>query len=492
MTDILVIAPPGNISQKIFCMNEIGGIAGILRREKIRYAIIDCDGTVNDLRLLRSYADRKPACIAIVLQWERNIKNNPWLRILVDNIRRRFPETHLNCLGRAATIFYRQLLQANLCDSVIRGETEFTFTAFYNRLTDVDHWQATKGLAYKDGEQIITTPKRIAISDLDALPQANRDYLQNRRNYPIAPLYSSRSCHGKCVFCFGRIFRQANPRTSKESKVRSPESIVAEIEHIINHYGTKSFYFVDDNFLPDHEFGVARANKIVALILKRGLKIRFSIECRADDIKEETFQLLKKAGLQKVFVGFESGSDAVLRRYRKGTTVAINLEAVNTLRKLGISIDPGFIMFDPWTSFEELIENLEFIKNSQINQCKSLYSLFNPLSILPGSEIEKKYEAQGGRTQDARVNAVKRVLTHTDRLVHRFGLTSVKNRMIPAGSGLFEDKRRDLLFQVFREVMSFLKHRSPSDLRSGQTELEARVDRILVPQLGMDPSVLES
>ncbi len=52
---------------------------------------------------------------------------------------------------------------------------------------------------------------------------------------------TSRGCPYKCSFCFkgivGRTYRQ-----------RSPENIVAELRHLIDKYGVRNFYFMDDLF----------------------------------------------------------------------------------------------------------------------------------------------------------------------------------------------------------------------------------------------------
>ena len=313
MVDLIFVIPPGNVSHKLFSMHEAASIAGTLTREKIGYAIFDCDGTSNDLRFIKSQPKHFPVCICIVLQWEHDIRGNTWLRKICTFIKKQLPNTHLCCLGRCATIFYTQLLENGLCDSVIRGETEITLPTLIGRLFKGNRWWETKGLAYRSEGRTLKTPARPAIGNLDRLPWSDNSYLKMRRCYPIAPLSTSRECHGKCSFCFGKLFREANPNTSRESRLRSPESVIDEIEHILGRYGVRQFYFVDDNFLPNGDEGVTRAMKIARLIINRGLKLRFSMECRADAISMDVIKTLKLAGLQKVLIGFESGSESVLK-----------------------------------------------------------------------------------------------------------------------------------------------------------------------------------
>lgn len=477
MVDLILIIPSGNVSHKLFSMHEAASIAGILTREKIGFAILDCDGTANDLRFIRSQAKHISVCIGIVLQWEHDIRHNTWLRKISTFIRKQLPDTHLCCLGRCATIFYAHLLENGLCDSVIRGEIEITLLTLLGRLFNGNRWWETKGLAYRSEGRTLKTPARPATGNLDGLPWPDHSYLKMRRRYPIAPLSTSRDCHGKCTFCFGKLFREANPNNARESRLRSPESVVDEIEHILGKYGVRQFYFVDDNFIPNGDEGVARAMKIARLIINRGLKLRFSMECRADAISMDVIKTLKLAGLQKVLIGFESGSEAVLKRYHKGLSVVDNLNAVNILKHAGVGVDPGFIMFDPWTSFEELQENLVFIEQSQINRCRSQYPLFRSLSILPGSEIETLYAKQGG-IPEPRVSAVARALVYADHLIARHGLISGERTKVPNSSFLIDANRRDFLYDVFKTSISVIGQQRPSTVPIGGSTLQMEVEKI--------------
>ncbi|MBW2603513.1 MAG: radical SAM protein [Deltaproteobacteria bacterium] len=483
MADVIFIIPPGNVSHKMFSMNEAAGIAGILAREKIRYAIFDCDGTANDLRLLNSQAGRNIVCICIVLQWEHDIRRNIWLQRISTYIRKQMPDTHINCTGRSATIFYEQVLEAGLCDSVIRGESEVTLPALLSRLSNGKQWRKTKGLVYLSQGEMLIMPARSAIGNLDRLPRPDLSYLKKRRSYPIAPLYTSRYCQGKCAFCFGKLFRDANPNVSGESRMRSAKSVVDEIEYISGRYGVRQYYFVDDNFMPNGDEGIARAMQIARLIVNRGLKIRFSMECRADDITRDVIQPLKHAGLQKVFVGFESGSEAVLKRYRKGSSVADNLRAVDTLRHLGVGIEAGFIMFDPWTTLEELQENLDFIERTQIHRSLTQYPLFRSLSILPNSEIEALYKTRGGKS-DPRVKAIIGALAYADHLITRSGKISSGHANVTKGGLLFDRKRRELLFEVFKASIDVIVRRGPSNMDLGGNLMRPDVEKIVAPFLG--------
>lgn len=65
---------------------------------------------------------------------------------------------------------------------------------------------------------------------------------------------------------------------------------------------------------------------------RRNLKSKFAIECRANDVEKENFRALKEVGLVSVFLGIESGSNNVLKRYNKEIMKEIN--SLSDLMKL--------------------------------------------------------------------------------------------------------------------------------------------------------------
>jgi radical SAM superfamily enzyme YgiQ (UPF0313 family) len=94
---------------------------------------------------------------------------------------------------------------------------------------------------------------------------------------------------------------------------------------------------------------------------RRSLKIRFQIACRANNIERDLFVKLKALGLEKVFVGVEAGHQRGLDTFDKETTVEMNDQALATLRELGLMYDMGFILIDPYTTYEELKQNLGYL-----------------------------------------------------------------------------------------------------------------------------------
>lgn len=120
--------------------------------------------------------------------------------------------------------------------------------------------------------------------------------------------------------------------------------------------------------------------------------IRFTIECRVDDVDRETFKELKRAGLHKVFLGIESGSQEFLDRLGKNITIDQSIHAMEVLNELGILCEPGYIFFDPMTTRKEIEETIYFFKKySEYLYTPNFGEGSNKLFIPYESELMKEY-----------------------------------------------------------------------------------------------------
>lgn len=180
---------------------------------------------------------------------------------------------------------------------------------------------------------------------------------------------------------------------------RSANNVVSEIERLIQEFDVGMFNFVDDNFFGPGSLGQKRVSTIADEIIKRNLDIVFSASGRVNDVLaagSEILRRLKLAGLSNLFVGIESANDNALQRYNKGTTVKMNKKAIDLLKELGINYSIGFIMFDPYTTIEELLKNVKFLREIGIyKKSASTVPYLNGLAVLPGTDMERKLKREG-------------------------------------------------------------------------------------------------
>ena len=173
-------------------------------------------------------------------------------------------------------------------------------------------------------------------------------------------MFSSRGCPYNCSFCASTRFWKNNVRFF------SAEYVVNEIKELVNKYHVNSIFFYDDLFIANK----TRLKKIVELLKKENLlnKVQFSCACRANLVKEDVIILLKKMNVKSVGMGLESGCDKSLK-YLKGDNITVkdNQNAINILKKYGISVSASFIIGNPKETKKEILETFDFIKKNNLD-----------------------------------------------------------------------------------------------------------------------------
>jgi anaerobic magnesium-protoporphyrin IX monomethyl ester cyclase len=248
-------------------------------------------------------------------------------------------------------------------DSVVRFEGELTLLELVDVLSTGCDWRSVEGIAYRDGGEIHETPLRPLLADLDELPYPHR-VVETRSvlGRTSAQLIASRGCARTCSFCSIHMFYRLAP--GKVVRTRRPAEVAREMRMLRDEQGATVFLFQDDDF---PIFGPAWHRWCRALlneIRRQELvgNILWKINCRADAVDPELFAEMQDAGLYMVYMGLESGSDKGLKTLHKQTTVAENIRAVEILKELGILFDFGFMMLDPSSTFESILDNVAFLR----------------------------------------------------------------------------------------------------------------------------------
>ena len=139
--------------------------------------------------------------------------------------------------------------------------------------------------------------------------------------------------------------------------------MVDEIEHDIalcpQVTKTGEFFFEDDTFTVIKKNAMA----ICEEILRRNLKITFSVNARTDTADEELFRSLKKAGCRELLVGFESGDQGMLDRMQKKETVEDAQRFMKLANKTGLDVHGCFVFGLPGETKETIEKTLDFALN---------------------------------------------------------------------------------------------------------------------------------
>ena len=291
------------------------------------------------------------------------------------------PQSYIVLAGPHVSALPEETLQIDdSIDAIARREYDETLVELASVLPDKGALENVKGITYRDGKEIISTPNRDFIENLDSLPFVSSVYKKHLKienyfyahcMYPVISIFTSRGCYGKCNYCvypeqvFGRKQRQ-----------RSPENIVAEFEYIRDEFPQVKEVLIDDDTFT---FRQGHTIRFCELMIERGIKIPWTVECRAD-LKYETMVMMKKAGCRLIVVGFESANNEILKNVHKGLTVEKMRRFVADAKKAKVMIHSCFMAGNQGETKETLMQSLKFAKEVFADTCQ-----FFPLMVYPGT-----------------------------------------------------------------------------------------------------------
>ena len=388
---VLLLHPPANAEIDVYRTESVGlgYIASVLRQDGHDVEILDANVTrLSARKAIEQVLRREFDCLGITAM------HSQW-RFVVDvaqAVRSRKRNAWIVVGGYLATLVPEGLLhQCPELNFVVRGEGENVIREVLGRIERNQDWGDVQGIAYISNGDIVINTLAPAHSDLDILPFPARDVLIQNRWLKRAPFSSSRGCFHRCAFCsINEFYKLCGQRGRRD---RSPRNVVDEMEQVLSSTGIDYFVLSDDDFIGPGERCKRRAYEIADEVLSRKLKIKFSFECRADEVDKDLFKRLMEAGLDAVFIGLESGCQSQLDRFTKGTTVEQNRKAIEIVRELGLKMDVGFIMFDPYVTVEELEQNMRFIRELELSVPMI------KLQLYPGIPIIEKIRQDGLLTE---------------------------------------------------------------------------------------------
>lgn len=292
------------------------------------------------------------------------------------------------CAGGYLPTYYdvRMLREAPFIDFVIRGEGEISFLNLLERLEKGEELNGLKGLTFRMGQEIVINEEQPLIEDLNTLPLPARDLLtDNKLN--VASIMTSRGCVRKCSFCNTANFW-------KKWRGRDVRDMLEEIESIYN-LGIRYFSFNDSSF-EDSNTHLARIVALARGIADLGLDISYIAGFRAEFNRNATpglMELLKTSGLRQVRIGIESANEFDRRLYGKWASLEDNCKIVELFEAHNIYPRVGFINFNPYSTFEGLRQNIDFLE--KYGWANNFYTLSSRLNVFKGTGLYNKVKADG-------------------------------------------------------------------------------------------------
>lgn len=248
---------------------------------------------------------------------------------------------------------------------VVVGEGEATMAELLRHLPDrgLDGLEGIDGLRFLDDDgRVAATPARAQIRDLSAQPWPDRGaidldrYLQTWRDHhgsSSISLVTSRGCPFTCRWCSHDVYGRSHRR-------RRVDEVADEVAHLAERYQPDQLWYTDDVFTLNRPWVAALASELG----RRRLRIPFECISRADRIDEPVADALAEMGCRRLWIGSESGSQRVLDRMGRRTTVEDVQAKTAMLRSRSIEVGMFIMLGYEGETVDDLQATIDHLKRS--------------------------------------------------------------------------------------------------------------------------------
>jgi radical SAM superfamily enzyme YgiQ (UPF0313 family) len=282
-------------------------------------------------------------------------------------------------------------------DYVLCGEAEEALVRLCRSILQAEEVPEIDGMVKLDaqGSTVRSSHRLSKNPEWSELPLPARDLIDmepyrkawvNAHGYFSVNMVSSRGCPFKCNWC-------AKPISGNKFHLRAAAAVAEEMKLLKVSAGVQHIWFGDDVFALDRHWMKEFADEVT----KRDAAVPFKIQSRADLMSESTVHSLKIAGCAEVWMGVESGSQAVLNAMDKGLTLSSVRAARRSLKEAGIRAC-FFLQFGyPGETWAELQETIRFVRETRPDDVGISFSY-----PLPGTVFYERVQAQLGQKRNWR------------------------------------------------------------------------------------------
>ncbi|MCP4674935.1 MAG: radical SAM protein [Deltaproteobacteria bacterium] len=277
---------------------------------------------------------------------------------MAEQIKKQRPEVIVVFGGVHVSGFGAKLLERfHAIDCLVIGEGEVTLSelAAGESLSRID------GLAWRDGEELVTNPPRKKIPEIDALPFPAYNKLEGfPRGYRLPPfsyihtpgaaISTSRGCVFRCSYCDRSVFK-------KGFRSNSAEYTYAHLQFLRNEFGIRHVNIYDDLFTNDRK----RILELCDKLARNPLGLRFNCAVRVGQTDDELLDALVDAGCLMVSLGVESGDPSLLKDLKSGVTLEEVRGTVSRIQAKGLRAKGLFMMGVVGETEESITRTSDFI-----------------------------------------------------------------------------------------------------------------------------------
>jgi radical SAM superfamily enzyme YgiQ (UPF0313 family) len=274
---------------------------------------------------------------------------------LLEPIRRSNPGAHLCAYGLYATLAAESLRAAGV-ESLLGGEFEQALVDLAEHLSGLSAFPQIHPLDSNVSLARLRfmTPDR---SDLPPLEKYAHLVMPEGEHRLVGYTEASRGCKHVCRHCpivpvYDGVFR-----------IVDREVVLADIRQQVN-AGAQHITFGD----PDFFNGVGHAVPLVEALHREFPALTYDVTIKVEHLREnkELLKTLRNTGCLFIVSAVESLDDRILEKLQKGHTREDFFSVVENCRRAGIPLQPTFVPFTPWTTFDNYLDLLEQLRRLEL------------------------------------------------------------------------------------------------------------------------------
>lgn len=332
--------------------------------------------------LLKTISTFKPKVIGFSTPFDSSLRETLPICATVKSI---FPEALIVLGGNCASNRRHEVLSAcNYIDAVVVGEGEEPFRKLCKTVIEGGNLGFVEGISFRTEDSTIVDTKPAQKPDIDSLPWPERqDVSEYITLSGVIPMLRSRGCYAKCKYC--GIVPFTRSARGKPWRARKSEDVAAELGMLVKRFPQADIWFVDDEFIGPGQKARTSALELARCIERIAPKVNIIIQTRADSLDHQICASYARAGLKKVFLGVESGTQKQLDFLGKNLDMNRVWRALEALEENRIFSELGFIGIHHDQSERDLQENIHFLlKVAEKFRFCHLY-MFNTLQPFEGT-----------------------------------------------------------------------------------------------------------
>lgn len=378
-------------SDTLYYPKWLAHAAGVAIREGHDVDMVDAPAWCVDLKYVIDRIDAKGIEAVVCDTSTPSIVND--IKV-VNALAAHNPKLHILLVGRhASTMAEDTLAKCEGVSGIAIKEYEYTVRDWLKAVESGASLATVEGIAWKNSAGVIVTNKeRAPIENLDELPFVSEvykrflrveDYFYGHSKHPLVVFDTSRGCPYRCTFCvYPQTFSGHSMRYRSVGHVADEFDFVAKELPQVN-----TIMLEDDTFIID----IKRTDALADELIKRGNKIPFDSNCRADTKADvEFFKKLKKAGARLFCVGFESGDDEVLKHIKKNLNLSRTHQFMKNTQDAGIMVHGCFMVGNLNETHQTLQKTLDLALDLSPDTAQ-----FFPIMVYPGTAAYNEAKAKG-------------------------------------------------------------------------------------------------